>query len=78
MFVAYQNVIDLPEISFVSEPPSIEVTMQKLTLSPKSGIPDWTDAYLAAFASLAGLRMVSFDKGFTHYGGLDLLTLKIS
>lgn len=75
---AYQAVIDLPEVSLIAEPLGIEGAMQKLTHSPKSGTPDWTDAYLAAFASLAGLRMVSFDKGFTQYGGLDLLTLKIS
>ena len=75
---AYQTVIDLPEISFISEPPGIEVAMQKLTNSPKSGTPDWTDAYLAAFASLAGLRMVSFDKGFKHYSGLTLLALQTS
>jgi uncharacterized protein len=72
---AYQAVIDLPEVSFVAEPPGIEVTLQKLTHLPKSGKPDWTDAYLAAFASLSGLRMVSFDKGFKQYSGLTLLTL---
>jgi uncharacterized protein len=75
---AYQAVIDLPEVSLIAEPLGIEVAMQKLTLSPESGAPDWTDAYLSAFASLAGLRMVSFDKGFTQYRGLDLLTLKTS
>lgn len=72
---AYEAVIDLPEVSFVSEPAGIEVAMQKLTKLPKSGAPDWTDAYLAAFSSLAGLRMVTFDKGFRQYSGLGLLAL---
>lgn len=36
---------------------------------------DWTDAYLAAFAQWAGLRMVSFDKGFTRYSDLPHLVL---
>lgn len=31
----------------------------------------WTDAYLAAFATAAGLRLVSFDKDFTRYPGLS-------
>ena len=75
---SYQAVVDLPEICFIAEPPGIEVAMQKLTHSPKSGTPDWTDAYLAAFASLAGLRMVSFDKGFKQYSGLTLLALQTS
>ena len=66
---AYQTVIDLAEIRFISGRPSIEVVMQKLTHSPKSGTLGWTDAYLAAFASLASLRLVSFDEGFTRHGG---------
>ena len=36
---------------------------------------DWTDAYLAAFAQQANLRMVTFDKGFARYADLVLLTL---
>ena len=39
---------------------------------------DWTDTYLAAFAQLAGLRLVSFDKGFANYQGLAWLPLAAS
>lgn len=37
----------------------------------------WMDAYLAAFAVRAGLRFVTFDRGFQRFrkGGLDLLVL---
>lgn len=35
----------------------------------------WTDAYLAAFAKSGGLRLVSFDRGFTRFSGLALLVL---
>lgn len=35
----------------------------------------WTDAYLAAFAIAGGMRLVSLDRGFTQYPGLDLLLL---
>ena len=84
---AYQAVMALPEVSFLAEPQGIEPAMQKLTQPEKqlqkqvqrqpqkAATPDWTDAYLAAFANLAGLRMVSFDKGFKHYSGLALLAL---
>ena len=72
---AYQAVIDLPEVVIVAEPQGIEVLMRQHTSAPTFRQPDWTDAYLAAFAHLAGLRMVSFDKGFTKYGGLALLAL---
>ena len=75
---AYQAVVELPEVSLIAEPPGIEIAMRKLTNLPKSGTADWTDAYLAAFVSLAGLRMVSFDKGFKQYSGLELLGLEMS
>ena len=35
----------------------------------------WTDAYLAAFAQSAGLRLVSFDRGFGRFLGLEKLVL---
>ena len=34
-----------------------------------------TDAYLAAFAGSARLRMVTFDKDFGRFQGLDYLRL---
>ena len=34
-----------------------------------------TDAYLAAFAVCAGLRLVTFDKDFERFEGLRLLRL---
>lgn len=36
----------------------------------------WTDDYLAAFAVRSGLRLVSFDKGFSRFDGLAPLTLE--
>jgi predicted nucleic acid-binding protein len=36
----------------------------------------WTDACLAAFARCAGLRLVSFDSGFTRYKELACLILQ--
>jgi toxin-antitoxin system PIN domain toxin len=37
----------------------------------------WTAAYLAAFARAGGLRLVSFDRDFTRFDGLDLLQLEV-
>lgn len=31
----------------------------------------WMDAYLAAFAITGGLKLVTFDSGFSQYEGLD-------
>jgi len=72
---AYQAAAALPEVSFVAEPQGIEALMQEHSAAPTFRSADWTDAYLAAFAQLAGLRLVSFDKGFPNYQDLALLPL---
>jgi uncharacterized protein len=72
---AYQTVADLPEVGFASEPSGIEAAMQKYTAGAQFRQADWTDAYLAAFSQLAGLRMVSFDQGFARYRDLPHLVL---
>lgn len=72
---AYQAVIDLPEVSIAPEPPGIESAMRRNTTQPLFRNADWTDVYLASFALLAGLRMVSFDKRFVKYSNLALLAL---
>lgn len=72
---AYQSVIDLPEVIFITEPAGIEPAMRTHTTAARFRSTDWTDAYLATLASLAGLRVVSFDKGFAQYSGLTLLSL---
>jgi predicted nucleic acid-binding protein len=35
----------------------------------------WADAYLAAFAMSAGHQLVTTDKGFKQFKGLDVLVL---
>lgn len=74
-WAAYQKVLDLPEVAFIAEPPGIESVMREHTLRQTPRNLDWTDAYLAAFAQQANLRMVSFDKGFARYANLALLAL---
>jgi toxin-antitoxin system PIN domain toxin len=57
--------------AFQDEPPHLEKGLREFTrgftFSPKL----WQDAYLAAFAHAAGLRLVTFDRGFRKFKGLD-------
>lgn len=57
------------------EPAGIEATWRALasrrTASPKL----WMDAYLAAFALEDGAQLVTIDKAFTQFDGLDVLLL---
>lgn len=64
----------LPEISQRAEVPGCEARFEHLV---DAGLPPrlLTDAYLAAHAQSAGLRLVSFDQDFRRFAGLDLLLL---
>ena len=72
---AVQGVIDLPEVGFQAEPDGVDASMRQFTSRPKFRSDDLTDAYLAALAKQASLRLVTFDRGFGQYAGLNLLLL---
>jgi uncharacterized protein len=62
---------------FEGEPPGLEFVWRQLADGDSSSPKLWMDAYLAAFAIVGGLRMVTFDKDFQNFEshGLDLLLL---
>jgi toxin-antitoxin system PIN domain toxin len=62
-------------IVLLHEPDGLDATLTRFAARCASTPNLWTDVYLAAFASLAGLKLVSFDKGFSRFGGLDFLLL---
>ncbi len=72
---AVQGVVDLPEVGFQAEPDGVDPVMRQFTNHSKFRADDWTDAYLAALAKQANLRVVTFDRGFAQYAGLSLLML---
>jgi len=49
-------------IRFVPEPGGLEAEWQKRTTGNTSAPQVWTDAYLAAFADAAGMRLVTLDR----------------
>jgi toxin-antitoxin system PIN domain toxin len=62
-------------IVLLHEPDGLDGTLKKLA-APCTTTPNlWTDAYLAAFATIAELKLVSFDRGFSKFDGLDVLLL---
>ena len=63
-------------IVLLHEPDGLDQTLKKF-VPPCTTTPNlWTDAYHAAFAVVAGLRLVSFDRGFSKFRGLDFLLLE--
>lgn len=74
--IIYRNFLQDGRIRFQPEPEGIETLwLQHAALETKSPLI-WMDAYLAAFAQLLGMRLVTFDRGFSRYQGLDLLLLR--
>jgi toxin-antitoxin system PIN domain toxin len=49
-------------IAFLPEPDGLDPRLRALAKSRHPSPKVWTDAYLAAFASAAGLKLVTFDK----------------
>jgi len=64
-----------PRIHFAQEPDHLFSQWSAFadvnTASPKL----WMDAYLAAFAMAGGFRLVTTDKGFKQFKGLNALVL---
>lgn len=65
----------LPEIRLAAEPADCEAAFLGYARAP--GFPPrlWSDAYLAAFARCAHLRLVTFDADFARFEGLERLRL---
>ena len=57
-------------VIYLPEPHGLESSWRKFiegeTYSPKV----WSDAYLAAFAQMSGIAVVSFDEDFRKFDGL--------
>jgi uncharacterized protein len=67
----YEGFLADRRISWASEPRGLESRWKgfaaRSTASPKL----WMDAYLAAFAMAGGHQLVTTDKAFTQFAGLD-------
>ncbi len=57
------------------EPPGLDTRFAQYAPSPHPSPNRWQDAYLAGFASAAGLELVTFDGGFTRFDGLQCRVL---
>ena len=65
----------LPEVQFVAEPSGLSDQLAVFCDLGRTSQNLWTDAYLAAFAQCAGLRLVTFDAGFAKFDRLETLLL---
>jgi toxin-antitoxin system PIN domain toxin len=73
----YDRWLEDDRMVFINEPPLMEASFRALSQQTRSSPKDWADAYLAAFATVAGLRLVTFDQAFRGKSA-DLLILDAS
>jgi len=55
-------------IAFLGEPDTIEQKFRSLSSLRSSSPKVWADSYLLAFATVAGLKLVTFDRGLRARG----------
>lgn len=61
-WAAYDTWLQDDRVIFLEEPAVLEPTFRTLSKRPHSDSKLWADAYLAAFASVEGLELVTFDR----------------
>ena len=57
-----------PRVAFLPEPVDIEKQFRSYSRLSSSSPKVWADAYLLAFASVAGLKLVTFDRALKSRG----------
>lgn len=62
-------------VARIAEPPRLETRWKALAVSGLASPKVWMDAYLAGFALAGGYGLVTTDKAFRAFPGLDLTLL---
>ena len=77
--LALEALIALPQVCLRDEPPGVSALWHRIAACDTASPKVWMDAYLAAFAIRAGVRLVTLDGDFKKYrrDGLDLLLLGV-
>jgi len=70
-----REMLDADRILMADEPLRIEPDWERFASSVLASPKLWMDAYLAAFAITGGYRIVTTDKGFKQFKGLNALVL---
>jgi toxin-antitoxin system PIN domain toxin len=71
----YEQFLADRRITWLAEPRRFDATWKKLAATARPSPKLWMDAYLAAFAISGHHQLVTTDKAFKQFKGLDLLLL---
>jgi uncharacterized protein len=71
----YEEMVAQDYVMFTDEPVGTESILGEHCALGGSSRKFWTDGYLAAFAKAGALELVTFDRDFQRYPGLQLVLL---
>jgi toxin-antitoxin system PIN domain toxin len=74
-WTTYEGFLADKRIAWANEPRGLESAWKKLAGHPLAAPKLWTDAYLAAFAISGGYQLVTTDKSFKQFAGLNMVLL---
>ena len=75
-WAVYERLMEDERIAFLHEPKGVEETWGNLALRDSNSPKLWMDAWLAALALRSGFQVVTTDKAFSQFHGLNALVLK--
>ena len=67
----YDNLARDARVRFLREPEGVDATLRRLTRGSHPATNVWSDAYLAAMADASGLAIVTMDRAFQRFAGVD-------
>jgi predicted nucleic acid-binding protein len=72
----YDRLLAQRPVGYLHELAHVDRILRSHTLDEEASASLWTDAYLAAFARAADVRLATFDRGFSRFSGLRLHLLE--
>jgi toxin-antitoxin system PIN domain toxin len=72
----YLQLLEDDRVNYIEDPEGLNDTWHATSLPPVPAPKLWLDAYIASFAMMTGLELVTFDKTFRQFSALSLVLLK--
>jgi predicted nucleic acid-binding protein len=69
-WATFDTLMSMRSVLFVQEPRGLDAEWRQGTSEHSHGPNWWTDAYLAAFATAAGMTIATFDKALAKRPGV--------
>jgi predicted nucleic acid-binding protein len=69
---ALDDLMALSTVAYREEPVGLLPVWRRLGALPSASTKIWMDAYLAAFADAGQLELITFDRAFAQFAGINI------